>query len=178
MFSFTPTYFFEYFNEYSFSLIIFNIIVYIFLLINIFLIFFIFDMQYIKTLNELKFFWNLPLITVFLVLLLLSFAGIPPLLGFIGKFLVFIYLFSKHNILMFLIFIFINIFIIYFYVQNLRFLISKNISNKFIIKNNFVYINNNIAFFINFMNYFNLLGIFYFEEFFIFLNFLTTNIYF
>jgi NADH:ubiquinone oxidoreductase subunit 2 (subunit N) len=148
MFNFTSDIFFEYYNEYIFSLILFNILIYIFLLINIFLIFFIFDMKYIKTLNELKFFGNLPLVSVFLVFLLLSFAGIPPLTGFISKFLIFIYVFSKQNIFYFLFFIFVNLFIIYFYIQNLRFLISKNVSNKFIIKNNNIILNSNIFFFL------------------------------
>jgi NADH:ubiquinone oxidoreductase subunit 2 (subunit N) len=178
MFNFTSDIFFEYYNEYIFSLILFNILIYIFLLINIFLIFFIFDMKYIKTLNELKFFGNLPLVSVFLVFLLLSFAGIPPLTGFISKFLIFIYVFSKQNIFYFLFFIFVNLFIIYFYIQNLRFLISKNVSNKFIIKNNNIILNSNIFFFFNFFNFFNLLGLFYFEEIFIYLNFISSNIYF
>lgn len=177
MFNFIPNALFEYYSEYSFSLLLFSILVYIFLLINIFLIFFIFDMKYIKTLNELKFFGNLPLISVFLVFLLLSFAGIPPLTGFVSKFLVFIYIFSKQNLFFFIFFIFVNVFIIYFYIQNLRFLISKGVSNKFIIKNSNVLLNNNILYFFNFFNYFNLLGLFYFEEVLIYINFVSSNIY-
>ena len=177
MFNFIPNNFFDYYNEYSFSLILFNILIYIFLLINIFLIFFMFDMKYIKTLNELKFFGNLPLISIFLVFLLLSFAGIPPLTGFISKFLIFIYLFSKQNIFFFIFFLFVNLFIIYFYLQNLRFLISKNISNKFLVKNSQIIINHNVMFYFNYFNFFNLLGLFYFEEIFIYLNFLSSNIY-
>ena len=88
-------------------------------------------MKYLKTLNELKFFGNLPLITTFLILMLLSFAGVPPLLGFLSKFLVFIYIVSKSNYLFLFIFIFSNMFVIYFYIQNLRFLVSKNVGNKF-----------------------------------------------
>lgn len=170
--------FFQYFNEYSFSLLLFNILAYIFILINIFLIFFIFDMKYLKTLNELKFFGNLPLITTFLILILLSFAGVPPLLGFISKFLVFIYIISKNNFLFLFLFIFSNMFIIYFYIQNLRFLISKNISNKFFIKKNFVFINQTIIFVFNFFNYFNVFSIFYFEEFIIYLNNISSFYYF
>jgi NADH:ubiquinone oxidoreductase subunit 2 (subunit N) len=176
MFNFFSNFFFEYLNEYSFSLILFNIIIYIYLLINIFLIFFIFDIKYFKTLNELKFFGNLPFVSIFLVLLLLSLAGIPPLIGFLSKFLIFIYLFSKQNLIMFIFFIFVNVFIIYFYIQNLRFLISKNVSNKFIYKNNFINLNINLLFLINFFNFFNLFSILYFEEFIIFLNFISSTI--
>jgi len=165
-------------NEYSFSLILFNVLAYIFVLINLFLVFFMFDMKYLKTLNELKFFGNLPLITTFLVLLLLSFAGVPPLLGFISKFLVFIYIISKSNFLFLFLFVFSNMFVIYFYIQNLRFLVSKGISNKFFLKNYNVYLNNDIIYIFNVFNYFNILAIFYFEEFLIFLNFISSNFYF
>lgn len=167
----------DYFSEFWFSLLFFNVLVYIYLLTNIFLIFFLFDLKYLKTLNELKFASNLPLVFIFVVLLLLSFAGIPPLLGFISKFLVFIFLISKKNFFLIFIFLVFNIFVIYFYLQNLRFIISKNISNKFIIKNNFVNFNKNIIFYINFFNFFNLFGVFYFEESFIFLNYISSFIF-
>lgn len=169
---------FEFLNEYSFSLIMFNILSYIFILFNMFLLFFIFDMKYLKTLNELKFFGNLPLISIVLVILLLSFAGFPPLLGFISKFLVFIYIISKSNYLFLFVFLFSNMFVIYFYIQNLRFITSKNINNKFFFKNSLVYLNDNIIYIINFFNFFNVLAIFYFEEFLIFLNLLTSYFYF
>ena len=170
--------FFEILNEYSFSLLLFSILSYIFILVNIFLIFFIFDMKYLKSLNELKFFGNLPLITIFLVLILLSFAGVPPLLGFLSKFLIFIFILTKNNFLFLFLFIFSNMFVIYFYIQNLRFLVSKNISNKFFIKKNFVNINNNIVYIFNVFNYFNLLAILYFEEFLIYINNISSNYYF
>lgn len=167
----------DYFFEFWFSLLFFNVLVYIFLLVNIFLLFFLFDLKYLKTLNELKFMSNLPLIFVFTVLLLLSFAGIPPLLGFLSKFLIFIFLISKKNFFVVFIFLFFNVFVIYFYLQNLRFIVSKNISNKFVIKNNFVNFNKNIIFYINFFNFFNLFGLFYFEEFFIFLNYISSSVF-
>lgn len=163
------------FENYTISLILFNIISYIFMLTNIFLLLFLFDLKYIKTLNELKFIGNTSFFTFYLVLLFLSFAGTPPLLGFIGKFLIFIFLIYKQNIFIFLIFIFLNFFSMYFYLQNLRFIVSKNITNKLIFKNNFTNFNYNIIFIFNFFNFFNLFIIFYFEDFFIFLNFINSN---
>lgn len=171
-------FYFEYLNEYSFTLILFNVLAYIFILINIFLIFFLFDVKYLKTLNELKFFGNLPFITIFITILLLSFAGFPPLLGFISKFLVFIYILSKSNVLFLFLFLFSNMFIIYFYIQNLRFITSKNINNKFFYKKNYIFINERIVNIVNVFNFFNILAIFYFEEFLIFLNLITSNFYF
>jgi len=167
---------FNEFENYTISLLLFNIIVYIFMLTNIFLLLFLFDLKYIKTLNELKFIGNTSFLTIYLVLLFLSFAGTPPLMGFIGKFLIFIFLLYKQNIFLFLIFLFLNFFSMYFYLQNLRFIVSKKISNKLIYKNNNVYYNPHIIYFFNFFNFFNLLSIFYFEDFFIILNFINSNL--
>jgi NADH-quinone oxidoreductase subunit N len=164
------------FENYSISLLLFNIIIYIFMLTNIFLLLFLFDLKYIKTLNELKFIGNTSFLTVYLVLLFLSFAGTPPLLGFVGKFLIFIFILYKQNLFIFLIFLFLNFFSMYFYLQNLRFIVSKKISNKIIYKNNFIYYNSSVIFFFNIFNFFNITSIFYFEDFFIILNFINSNL--
>jgi NADH:ubiquinone oxidoreductase subunit 2 (subunit N) len=92
---------FNIFENYSLSLLLFNIIIYIILITNIFLLLFLFDLNYVKTLNELKFIGNISFFTIYLVLLFLSFAGTPPLIGFIGKFLIFIFLIYKQNIFIF-----------------------------------------------------------------------------
>jgi hypothetical protein len=63
----------------------------------------------------------------------------------------------------------------YFYLQNLRFIISKKITDKLIYKNNFVYFNNDLIYIFNIFNFFNLLSIFYFEDFFIILNYMSSN---
>ena len=119
------------YNFYYLSILIFNLLSYILILYNIFLLFFLFDLKYVKTLNDLKIFGSLPFITISIVIILLSFAGIPPLFGFISKFLSFILLVSKNNFFLIFIFLLSNLFIIYFYIQNLRFLISKKIYNNF-----------------------------------------------
>lgn len=167
-----------YYNFYFLSLILLNVFIYVFLLINIFLIFFLFDVKYIKSLNDLKIFNNVSFLYVSVVLILLSLAGIPPLSGFLGKFLMFIYIFYKNNLIIFLLFIFINIFIIYFYLQNLRFLVSKEPSNNFYINFNKVFFNFKCIKYINVFNFFNVCFILYFEEIIIFLNFLSSNLFF
>jgi hypothetical protein len=59
----------------------------------------------------------------------------------------------------------------YFYIQNLRFLVKKNIGRTpFIIKNNKAYINFNLIFIIVFLNFLNLFGLFFTEDFLIFIN--------
>lgn len=134
-----------------------------------------FDMKYIQTLSDLKKFNRIPYIHTYVVLIFLSLAGIPPLMGFLSKFLIFIYIFYKNNFLFFFIFIFVNMFIIYFYIQNLKFLVSKNIEIFFFNKFGsffFFKINN----FLNLLNFFNILLFIYLEEFLIFINYSTSFI--
>jgi NADH:ubiquinone oxidoreductase subunit 2 (subunit N) len=118
------------------ALILLNIYIYIYLLLNLFIYLFVFDLKHIKSLIDLKKINNITFMHINVLLIFLSFAGIPPLMGFLSKFLIFIYIFYKNNILFFLIFLIANMFIIYFYLQNLKFLVSKSSSNLFLIKLN------------------------------------------
>ena len=149
------------FENYTTSLVYLNILMYIFLIINIFFILFLFDLKYLKTLNELKFLGNNYYVTFYLILIFLSFAGTPPLLGFLGKFFIFNFLILKKNFFIFLIFILLNFFSMYFYLQNLRFLISKKTYNMFFKKQV------NIIYIFNIFNFLNVFSIFYFEDCFI-----------
>lgn len=134
------------------------------LLLNLFLIFFLFDLKKLKTLNDFKNNNNVMSLSIWISILLLSFAGVPPLLGFVSKFLIFISIFFKKNLFLFFIFIFFNIVIIYFYIQNLRFIISYKNSVIFLKKNYRSYFNANISYILNFLNFLNLCGILFFEE--------------
>jgi NADH:ubiquinone oxidoreductase subunit 2 (subunit N) len=60
-----------------------------------FSIFFLFDLRYLKTLSDFKFIGGIKSLSVYIVILLMSFAGIPPLLGFASKFLIFLIFFKK-----------------------------------------------------------------------------------
>jgi NADH:ubiquinone oxidoreductase subunit 2 (subunit N) len=116
------------------------------------------------------------MVTIFVILSFLSFSGVPPLVGFLSKFLIFIHIFFKSNVVIFMFFLFINLFVIYFYLQNLRFMISKQISNIFIYKNYSAYLNKSSLFFTNFTNFLNVSGIFYFEELLLYFNLLSSTI--
>lgn len=151
-------------DNYSVSLLFLNIYIYIILLITIFLIFFLFDLRYFKTLNELKGFFNIPFLTVFIIIIFLSLAGMPPMLGFLGKFLIVIFFLFKSNFLILILFLFLNLFSIYFYIINLRYLVTKNYNTFFFYKNNNVYINFTILFFIIIFVFFNIFGIFFFND--------------
>jgi NADH:ubiquinone oxidoreductase subunit 2 (subunit N) len=107
---------------------------------------------------------------------LMSFAGVPPLLGFTNKFLIFITLFSKSNWIFLIFFGILNIFLIYFYIQNFRFLTPKRTYDKTIIFTSFLkskkFIVSN-----SYVNYFNLFGILYIEDLLINFNSISSNMY-
>lgn len=164
------------YKEYIFSLLLLNITVYLILLFNVFFIFFLFDVKYVKTLSELKFLGNTTSISIFLVISLMSFAGVPPLLGFSGKFLIFLTLFSKSSWLFIVFFGIVNIFLIYFYIQNFRFLSAKRIYDKTLHSMNLIRSNTFVNILV-YLNFFNVFSIFFIEELIIFFNSLSSNMF-
>lgn len=149
---------------YGISIIYFNILVYIFILYLFFSILFLYDIKKIKTLSSLKIFSKINFISITIVLVFLSMAGIPPLAGFVGKFLLFNFLFfmQKYNII--ILFSILNFFSIYFYIQNLRFLISKSQNSYFLINGFYVFFNKGLISSIVILNLFNFFSILYFED--------------
>lgn len=156
------------------SLLLINIIIYVVLTINLFLIFFLHDTRFFRTLNELK---NLNVNTHMLacmILCFLSMAGMPPLLGFFGKFLTTIFFFSKQHYLLLLLFIFLNIFVIYFYILNLRFLLTKTSKPFFFLKNYTIYYNFNFICLLFFFTLLNFFGIFYINDLILFILYFSS----
>jgi len=90
-----------FYGEYVISLFFFNILVYVLLITLFFSLFFLFDLRYFKTLNELKGLANYSFVTSSIILLILSMSGIPPFFGFVSKFLLFIFFFLKNNFYLF-----------------------------------------------------------------------------
>jgi len=164
-------------SDYNYSIILLNVFFYVVLLLNIFSIFFIFDLNHLKTLNDFKFIGSIKSISIYIILLLMSFAGVPPLLGFISKFSVFLIFFRKSIWIFIFLFSFFNFFVIYFYSQNFRFLVSKNTKNNTL--TSFNYKNaNNLFLIIIFFNFFNLFSILYVDDFLLFFNFFSKNFFF
>ena len=118
------------YTEHAFGLFLFNILIYLVLVTTVVLLLFLFDLRLFKTLNELKSIGHLNFVTLVFVITLLSMAGLPPLAGFIGKFLLIMFVFFKKQYALALFLVVFNFFALYFYLQNIRFLIKKKIKTK------------------------------------------------
>jgi len=151
--------YFDLVNEFGLCLVFFNSWIYVYLLYTFFCILFLFDIKKMKTLNSLKNFGKLNIVTITIVMVLLSIAGIPPLAGFVSKFLLLNFLLFRQFFYFIILFSVVNFFALYFYLQCLRFLISKNQTNVFILKNKRVYLNTTIITILVLLNLFNFFGI-------------------
>lgn len=130
-----------------------------------------------KSLNQFKEFNSYNFILYSLIFSLLSMAGIPPLLGFTGKFLAILYSSFKSQYLLILFMTILNIFGMYFYIQNLRFVVKKNKSSILNYKNYYVNINYSITLNIILLNFFNFFGILFLSDLIIILNYISSYIY-
>ena len=156
---------------YGLSIIYMNIYIYIYILYLFFGLLFLYDLKKIKTLNNLKVLNRYNFVSLTTVLIFLSMAGIPPLMGFVGKFLLFNFLFLSQKYIYIIIFSVLNFFSIYFYIQNLRFLIAKTQPMYFLVSGFYVFLNKNLLNILVFLNFLNFFSILYFEDLlYIFLN--------
>ena len=158
--------------NYSLGLIFINIFIYLLLLLNFFIIFFIYDTRYFRTLNEFKGLNGNQYIHFIVILIFLSFAGMPPLLGFFGKFFIIIFFFSQKQFFIFVLFLFLNVFVIYFYILNIRFLVSKTSNTFFFLKKNVVFLNFNFIFLLVVFTTINVFSFFFIYDLILFFNFI------
>lgn len=158
------------YKEYILSLLTINIIMYTFILYTIFSLFFIFDLKYIKTLSELKTMNYIESVSITLIISFLSLAGIPPLLGFVVKFCMFFFYILQTQYALLIVIILFNFFAMFFYIQNTRFVVSKEPGFNFVFRQNTVYIPFTLIKCLVFLNFLNLCGIFLYNDLYLFLN--------
>ena len=158
------------FSEWGVSLIYFNILIYIYLLFLLFSIMLLFDIKNFLTLNEFRRFSGLQFFSISIIFSLFSIAGLPPFLGFISKFLMFFFLIYKQGFFFLFFFTIINIFIIYFYIQNVRFLFTTSTLCFFYFKSNHVFLNFNLILLSVLFSFFNFFGILFSEDFLIYID--------
>nr|YP_740726.1 NADH dehydrogenase subunit 2 [Tetrahymena malaccensis]ABI51635.1 NADH dehydrogenase subunit 2 [Tetrahymena malaccensis] len=164
-------------NSYGVSILLLNIINYLFVFMLILSIILLTNLSKFKSLNQFKEFNSYNFILYSLIFALLSMAGVPPLLGFTGKFLAILYSSFKSQYLLIIFMTILNIFGMYFYIQNLRFVVKKNKSSVLNYKNYYVNINYNLTLNIVLLNFFNFFGILFLSDIIIILNYITSFIF-
>lgn len=164
-------------NTFGLSILILNVINYIIVFMLIMSIVLLCDLSKFKSLNQFKEFNSYSFITYTTILSLMSMAGIPPLLGFTGKFLAIIYSTYKSQVLIVFIMLILNIFSMYFYIQNLRFTVKKTKSSVFKFKTYYVNLNYSIILNIVILNFLNIFGIFFLNDLIIVTNYIASYIY-
>lgn len=125
--------FLNYSNNAVLPVLFLNIGVYVCMLMQIFLVFFMFDTSYLRTINELKFVSIFKKCSIPVLTAILSMAGIPPLMGFCTKFVLFILIVERVNYFFIFFFSFFNMFAMYFYIQNFRHLVTNKLYKNFYI---------------------------------------------
>jgi len=164
-------------TTYGLSLLLLNIINYLLIFLPIISIILICDITKIKNLNQFKEFNSYNFILYTVMLSLLSMSGIPPLLGFTGKFLAILFLSFKSQYFLLILTLILNMFSMYFYIQNLRFLIKKNKSSILNYKNYYINLNYSINQLIVLLNLLNIFGFFFISDLLIIVNIITSYIY-
>lgn len=159
---------------YGFSILLINIINYLTVFLIILTIILTSNISKFKSLNQFKEFNSFSFILYSIILGLLSMAGIPPLLGFTGKFLIILYLNFRSDYLIILLTLIINMFSMYFYIQNLRFLVKKSKSKIFNYSGYYLNVNYSLFVVIILLNFFNVFGILFVSDLLIIINHLSS----
>jgi NADH:ubiquinone oxidoreductase subunit 2 (subunit N) len=111
-----------FFDSIGFFIIIYNVLNYLFIFYFLFFIFYLIDLKNLNLNSQLFVFEKSNFLTLNFIFIFLSFAGIPPFLGFFSKFIIAGFLIVKSNFFYFFIFLFFNFFVIYFYIQNFKYI--------------------------------------------------------
>jgi NADH-quinone oxidoreductase subunit N len=103
-----------------------NIISYVVNLLVLFTILIFNDSSKIISTSNLFIINNNKLFKIAFIIAILSLSGIPPFIGFFAKFYVYNYFLYKTNYFLLFLFFFFNLFALYFYLQNTRYLLFNN----------------------------------------------------
>ena len=143
-----------------------NILIYLVTLFVLFILIFSQKNLKLNNLQDLFSFFKISFFKFSFLICILSLAGIPPFSGFFLKFFMFYVLCFKKNTIIFITIFFLNFLSIFFYLQNIKFLIKiNNYKNKsMIIKKNFYFLDTLVIFI-----FFIIFGFFFMETIIIFL---------
>ena len=138
--------------------------VYIHLNMIFFLVFFSLDSKKIRLVSDLKYFRATPLLFSSIIFVFFSFAGLPPFLGFFGKFFIFWVNFLFENYFTIFLLAWLNFYLGYFYIQNVRFFFNIYKYTPYQIQKNKINSNTIILFIIFLLTFINIFGFVYFTD--------------
>jgi NADH-quinone oxidoreductase subunit N len=152
----------------SFSLdAIYSVVIYLFCYLVPVLSFFLFIIFFriknkaeLNNLFELSNFNYNTILVFFLSIVFFSFLGLPPFMGFFGKFFIYLNLVNNYNYLLFLILLFLSVVVGFYYIRVIRFIFFSYYQVE---KKNVYNININIFFTI--LVYLNVFFLFFFDFF-------------
>lgn len=147
-------------NIYSIAIVFINTFIYLYMFFIFIFVILITNFSKLKYLNQIKLINSYFFLQQSFILIILTLASIPPFIGFGGKFLIIIFLFENSQLLTIFILIILNISMLYFYIQNIRFLINKNSYTLFIYNTYIFNINDKILLNIINLNFINIFSIF------------------
>lgn len=153
------------------SVFFLNLALYLFTLALFF--FFLFNVKtaLLKSISQIYYFNNIFFFKFFILIFFLNFAGIPPLLGFFLKFLIFFFLFFKTNLIFILIFLGLNMATLFFYLSTVKSFVNKKQASILSSFNFFLRVELSFVFFFNFFYFFLFFAFFFLDSLFlIFLN--------
>lgn len=123
--------------EYIYSSVVLFILIYLISFTNFFLILINFNNRDLVYLNSLKDIINTNSMKLLFILILLNIAGVPPTSMFFIKISMLSLIFLKNSVIIFIISFMLIISGMVFYLQLLRFSITKKYKNCFIYKSNY-----------------------------------------
>lgn len=153
----------------------FYLICYMFFTINFFSILFSTTTNSLWYLTDLQLFNNVPLVNTSIMILFVSYAGLPPTLGFFSKLSLIFNFLLNNDFILFLIILASSFYIIYFYLQNYRFF-GFSLSSYDYIPNliNYSSINHFSKSYLFFI-FWSLMSLFFYNDIFIFTNLVNFN---
>ena len=121
-------------NILSIKLILLFIIIYIYILLGIYIFYNIYYYNIFTQINRINYFDKIILIIIFI-----SLGGIPPLLGFLRKYIILKFLIIYENFFFLLIVIFSSLLILYIYISRIYFFLTNIPSIKINLKINYFF---------------------------------------
>lgn len=106
------------------------VLIYNLALLPIFLVFFQLITSNVKTVNYFGSFSLSYFLNKVLLIAILSAAGVPPFIGFFSKIFIFTLLCNSNFSFLFILFFILLFTSLYFYIQNVRFINSSNVTNS------------------------------------------------